>query len=144
MASTRVERNKKLIIKIIQMKKNKIIFWITTSIIILMEGVIPALTSQSEMAKQGISHLGYPLYFGNVLVAFKILGAIALMLPMISVRIKEWVYAGFMCNFIFASVSYLAVDGFGMLALFPVVFMIILGVSYVMYHRLRTTRNSSL
>jgi hypothetical protein len=118
------------------MKKNKIIFWITTTIIILMEGVIPALTSQSELAKQGISHLGYPLYFGNVLVIFKILGAIALLIPSIPVRIKEWVYAGFMCNFIFASVSYIVVDGFGFAALFPVFFMVILASSYITYHKI--------
>jgi hypothetical protein len=123
------------------MKTNKIIFWITTSIIILMEGVIPAFTYQSELAKQGISHLGYPLYFGNVLVVFKILGAIALLLPNIPVRIKEWVYAGFMCNFLFASISYLAVDGFGFFAFFPVIFMVILGISYITYHKLKSSRN---
>ena len=77
------------------MKKHQIIFWITTSIIFLMEGVMPALTSQSEMAKEGIKHLGYPEYFGNVLVVFKVLGTLALMIPMIPKRLKEWAYAGF-------------------------------------------------
>jgi len=36
------------------MKKAKIIFWITTTIIFLFEGVMPALTSQTELAKEGI------------------------------------------------------------------------------------------
>lgn len=44
------------------MKKDKIIFWVTTIIIFLFEGVMPALTSQSAMAKEGIRHLGYPQY----------------------------------------------------------------------------------
>jgi hypothetical protein len=57
------------------MKKDKIIFWTATTIIFLFEGVLTALTSQTELAKQGISHLGYPPYFGNALVVFKILGA---------------------------------------------------------------------
>ena len=120
------------------MKTNKIIFWITTSIIIIMEGVIPAFTYDSELAKQGISHLGYPLYFGNVLVAFKILGAIALLLPNIPVRIKEWVYAGFMCTFLFASISYIVVDGFGFFAMFPLIFLVILGISYITYHKIKS------
>ena len=47
------------------MKKNKIIFWIATAIIALFEGVMPALTSQTELAKEGIRHLGYPEYFGK-------------------------------------------------------------------------------
>ncbi len=77
------------------MKKAKIIFWITTIIIFLFEGVMPALTSQSEMAKEGIRHLGYPEYFGNALVVFKILGVLVLVIPQVPGRIKEWAYAGF-------------------------------------------------
>ena len=37
------------------MKTSKIIFWTSTLIIFIMEGVIPGFTSQPEMAKQGIS-----------------------------------------------------------------------------------------
>lgn len=57
------------------MKKTNIIFWISTGIIFLFEGLMPALTSQSEMAKEGISHLGYPAYFGVMLAVFKVVGA---------------------------------------------------------------------
>ncbi len=53
-----------------KMKKEKIIFWTATIIIALFEGVMPALTSQTELAKEGIRHLGYPEYFGNALVVF--------------------------------------------------------------------------
>jgi hypothetical protein len=49
------------------MRKMKIIYWITTSLVFLMEGVLPALTSQTELAKEGIRHLQYPEYFGNAL-----------------------------------------------------------------------------
>lgn len=42
------------------MKTSKIIFWVTTTLIFLFEGVMPAFTSQTEMAKEGIRHLGYP------------------------------------------------------------------------------------
>ena len=38
------------------MKKDKIIYWTATTIIALFEGVMPALTSQTELAKEGIRH----------------------------------------------------------------------------------------
>ncbi len=117
------------------MKTAKIIFWVTTSIIFLFEGVMPAFTFQTEMAKEGIRHLGYPEYFGNAFVVFKALGALALIIPIIPRRIKEWAYAGFAFDFIFACISHWAVDGFGGQVLFPIVFLAILVASYVAYNK---------
>ena len=117
------------------MKKTNVIFWVTTTIIFLFEGVMPALTSQSEMAKEGIRHLGYPEYFGTALAIFKVGGALILMIPQIPSRIKEWAYAGFGFDFIFASISHAAVDGFGGEAIMPLAFLAILAVSYVYYHK---------
>ena len=114
------------------MKKNKITFWITTGIIFLFEGVMPAFTFQTELAKEAIKHLGYPEYFGNALVAFKVLGAVALIIPQIPQRIKEWAYAGLAFDFIFATISHWAVDGFGGNTIFPMVFLLILVTAYVM------------
>lgn len=119
------------------MKKNKIIFWVATSIIFIWEGVMPALTSQTELAKQGISHLGYPEYFGVMLTIYKVLGALAIMLPMVPARIKEWAYAGLSFNLISAFISYCAVDGFSGIALFPLFILAILMVSYVYYNKLK-------
>lgn len=117
------------------MKKAKIIYWITTIIIVLMEGVLPAFTSQTEVAKEGIRHLGYPEYFGNALVVFKVMGAIILIIPKIPNRVKEWAYAGFAFDFIFAFISYLAVDGITPEAFFPLVFLSILVISYICYQK---------
>ena len=123
------------------MKKYKIFFWTSTIIIFLFEGVMPAFTFQSEMAKEGIRHLGYPEYFMNVLVVFKILGVLALVIPQVPPRIKEWAYAGFAFDFIFASMSHLAIDGFGFNAIFPWIFFAILAVSYVSYHKIRAAKS---
>ena len=116
------------------MKKTNIIYWVSTTIIFLMEGVIPAFTSQTELAKEGISHLGYPLYFSNALVVFKVVGAIGLMISQIPKRIKEWIYAGFAFDFIFASISHFAVDGIDFQSFFPLLFLGILFISYIYYH----------
>lgn len=112
-------------------KKIKVIYWVTTIIIFLFEGVIPALTSQSEMAKEGIRHLGYPAYFGVVLTVFKVIGAILLILPNVPARVKEWTYAGFAFDFIFAAISNAAVNGFKPGLLLPVAFLGLLIASYI-------------
>ncbi|WP_166922216.1 DoxX family protein [Flavobacterium poyangense] len=118
------------------MKSTKIIFWTTTILIFLFEGVMPALTSQTELAKEGIRHLGYPEYFGNALVVFKILGVLILIIPQVPARIKEWAYAGFGFDFIFASISHFAVDGIGFQAFFPLIVFAVLILSYLSYHKL--------
>lgn len=119
------------------MKTSKIIFWTTTSIIFLMEGVMPAFTSQSEMAKEGLRHLGYPEYFGVFFVVFKVLGALSLIIPQIPPRVKEWAYAGFAIDFISASISHAVIDGIGLHAIVPLIFLGILILSYINYHKLQ-------
>lgn len=126
------------------MKKAKMIFWITTIIIFLFEGVMPALTSQSEMAKEGIRHLGYPEYFGNALVVFKIIGVLILVIPQVSNRVKEWAYAGFAFDFIFASISHFAVDGVDFQSFFPLIFLVILATSYIYHHKIEQYKNIAL
>lgn len=126
------------------MKKEKIIFWTTTILIFLFEGVMPALTSQTELAKEGISHLGYPEYFGNALVVFKILGVLALVIPQVPNRIKEWAYAGFAFDFIFASISHFAVDGVDFQGFFPLIILAILMTSYIYHHKIERHKNSSI
>lgn len=119
------------------MKSTNIIYWITTAIIFLFEGVLVALTWNSELAVEGIRHLGYPSYFGPLLAAFKVAGALVLIVPAFGGRLKEWAYAGFGIVFISAAVSHTAVDGFGGQTIFPIIGLGILATSYVTYHRKR-------
>ena len=118
------------------MRKANIIFWLSTSVIFLLEGLMPTFTSQTEMAKEAIKHFGYPEYFGIMLTVFKVLGALALIIPQIPKRIKEWAYAGFAIDFIAAFVSIWAVDGLKTDLLFPIVAIIILIASYLSYHQI--------
>jgi hypothetical protein len=118
------------------MKKEKVFFWTATIFIALFEGLMPALTWQSELAKEGIRHLGYPEYFGNALVVCKVLGVLALIIPLVPKRVKEWAYAGFAFDFIFATISHGAVDGINGLTFFPLIILGILAVSYIYYHKL--------
>ena len=118
------------------MKTTRVTYWVCTTLIVLLEGVMPALTSNTELARQGVSHLGYPDYFRVLLTIFKIAGSIALILPVVKGRAKEWVYAGFVFDFVFAAASHWAVDGFNGQVIFPLAVLAILIVSYVSYHKL--------
>src|ERR1043165_7319998 len=117
------------------MKKTNIIYWITTGLIFLFEGVMPALTSQTELAKQGISNLGYPAYFGIMLTIFKVLGSIALILPIVKGRFKEWIYAGFTFDLVCAAISKAVVYGIGFASVMPLIILAILAISYTFYHK---------
>lgn len=123
------------------MKTTKIIFWVTTILIFLFEGVMPALTSQTELAKEGIRNLGYPAYFGIALTICKVMGSIAITLPMIPSTIKEWAYAGLAFDFVFAFISHWAVDGLNGITFFPLIVLTVLMISYFSWHKLSKAMN---
>lgn len=120
------------------MKKYKIMFWVSTILIFLFQGVMPALTGNTEMAKEGIRHLGYPDYFRVALNIAKVIGAIVLIVPQIPARLKEWAYAGYTFDFIFATISLCAVDGMVGSSFFPLIVFVVLMVSYYSYHKLQS------
>ena len=118
-------------------KTIKIIYWATTVPIFLFEGVAPALTSHTQIAVEGIRHLGYPDYFRVMLTIFKVAGALALIIPAIKGRYKEWAYAGFGITFISAAVSHTVIDGFEGQSIFPLVMLGILAASYTCYNKMQ-------
>jgi len=119
-------------------KTAKIAFWISTTLIFLFEGVLVAFTSQTEVAKEGIRALGYPDYFGVILAIFKVCGTLILMIPAFPPRIKEWAYAGFGFDFIFAFLSLLIVGGVNAGLLLPIICIIVLVISYRSYHAMNS------
>ncbi|MCY1509375.1 putative protein-like family protein [compost metagenome] len=120
------------------MKKNKIIFWIATAIIILWEGIMPlgTLLFSPEYATMGTKPLGYPDYFAYALIICKALGVTAIAFPGLSGRIKEWAYAGLTFSLIFAFISHACVDKNITYMLMPLVVLGILGVSYRYHHKI--------
>jgi hypothetical protein len=118
------------------LKRTKILYWTTTTTIVLFEGVMPALTSHTELAVEGIRHLGYPDYFRVMLTFFKVAGAAALILPFVKGRVKEWAYAGFGMTMISACISHWMVDGPGVQTFFPLFIFAVLVLSYVSYQKL--------
>lgn len=115
------------------MKKNKIIFWVTTIIIALMEGVMPLVTwiAAPQYMTVGTKALGYPDYFAYTLIVAKILGVIVIVYPKTPKMLREWAYAGFTFNLLFAFISHAIVDKEIGNLIMPLVVLAILIVSYV-------------
>jgi DoxX-like family len=107
----------------------KVIYWASTGLLALMS-LFAAFTylSGAQEAVTGFAHVGYPQQLRVILGVAKLAGAIALVIPGFP-TVKEWAYAGFTFAWISAFFAhYLAGDG--PQALFPVVLLVILGVSY--------------
>lgn len=115
------------------MKKNKVIFWVATVIILLWEGIMPlgTILFAPEYVNAGTKPLGYPDYFAYALIICKVLGALAIAIPRIPAKVKEWAYAGLTFNLIFAFISHACVDKNIGFMLMPLVVLGILLVSYL-------------
>ena len=59
-----------------------------------------------------LTRMGYPAYFSTILGTWKVLGAVALLVPGYP-RLKEWAYAGMFIDYTAATASYLAVGAGG-------------------------------
>jgi hypothetical protein len=115
------------------MKKNKIIFWIATVLLIIWEGIMPLSTMlfTPEYVNAGTKPLGYPDYFAVTLIICKVLGVIAISIPKVPVKLREWAYAGLSFNLIFAFISHAAVDKKAEYMVMPLLILGILAVSYI-------------
>jgi FtsH-binding integral membrane protein len=122
------------------MKKNKIIFWVTTIIIALMEGVMPLVTwiAAPQYMTVGTKALGYPDYFAYTLIVAKILGVIVIVYPKTPKMLREWAYAGFTFNLLFAFISHAIVDKEIGNLIMPLVVLAILIVSYVYEKKIKS------
>jgi uncharacterized membrane protein YphA (DoxX/SURF4 family) len=119
------------------MKATKITYWITTAIVALMMLYsASAYLTQPAMAA-AFKHLGYPDYFRIELAIAKIIGAILLLAPL-APRVKEWAYAGFAITFISAFIAHSASGDPVSYRAMPVIFLVLLIVSYLTYHKQKT------
>lgn len=113
------------------MKKDKIIYWTTTGIIsaMMLFSAYGYFTNQ-EM-KGAFVHLGFPSYFRIELGVMKILGALALILPMVPKKLKEFAYFGFTLTFISAFIGHYASGDPVPAPIMPLIFLGILAASYI-------------
>ena len=119
------------------MKKDKIIYWTTTGIVAAMMVFSAYGYFTNQEMKGAFVHLGFPDYFRIELGVMKILGAFALVLPMVPKKLKEFAYFGFTLTFISAFISHFASGDPIAAPIMPLVFLGILAVSYIYYNKIQ-------
>jgi len=109
------------------------LYFLTTGLIVILIGLIGGIVDiiQTQNVIVISEHLGYPLYFFTLLGVFKILGAIALVLPKRFDNFKNIAYIGFSFDFIFASFSHFSVGDSFAKVVFPLIILTILAISYI-------------
>ena len=115
------------------MRKLTTIYWILTGLaaaFMLMASIPDVL--QISAAVEIFTHLGFPPYLLPFIGMAKILGVIIILLPMFQ-TLKEWAYAGLTFDLIGAFYSHISVGDRPSNWIFPIVGLLLVGISYVLY-----------
>ena len=115
------------------MKKIKLTYWITTALLSLMMLFSAAMYFTSSDIEAAFTHIGFPQYFRVELAMLKVLGAIALVLPVVRGRLKEWAYFGFFLTFVSAFIAHSASGDPASGLVGPLVALLLLLASYFSY-----------
>ena len=124
--------------------REKAIYRITTGIIyaVMIFSIINFIFNDHFPFPNGpegaFVHLGLPQYFKKELTTAKILGVLALLIPSVPYKVKEFAYFGFGITLISASIAHFAQGDARLSVLFiidPLVFLGILIVSYFYFEK---------
>lgn len=114
------------------MNYRKIGYWAATGLLAFAFGFGGAMDiAQPPDVLAGMAHLGYPAYFATLIGVWKVLGAIAIVVPGFG-RVKEWAYAGIVFDLTGAAVSHAASGDDAGHVLTPIVILGIAVASYVL------------
>lgn len=113
-------------------KVKTIAYWATTILgpASFAYGAVLHLTLAPEVVAN-LQHLGYPVYFAFILGTWKLLGAIAIVMPRVP-RLKEWAYAGFFFDLTAAAFSRAAVGDSAPDIIAPIVFLSLVIASWAL------------
>jgi DoxX-like family len=117
------------------MKKNNSIYWTSTGIVSFMMLFSAYNYVANPQMAAAFKHLGFPDYLRYELAIAKVLGALALVIPQIPVRVKEWAYAGFGITFISAFIGHISSGDPVSVAIMPIAFFAVLVISNVYLYK---------
>ena len=110
-------------------RAKNIAYWTTTILTaFFMSGGVAQIAQYLGNPHGVVPVLGYPMYFFAILGVWKILGAIAILVPRFP-RLKEWAYAGIFFDLTGAAASCAAVGGYGAYAFHVIAPLIIAGIT---------------
>jgi hypothetical protein len=113
-------------------------FWIVTALFCLQIGFTAYAQLRLPQVAEMFTHLGFPTYFRVELSWAKFLGVLLLLAP-VPARLKEWAYAGFAITLGSALIAHLAVGDGPEKWSWAVGTGVLLGLSYLLWHRLQAT-----
>jgi hypothetical protein len=123
------------------MKSTKIMYWVSTSIICLFAST--AIMMNSEMAKEGTTHLGIPRWLGLEVSISQLIGLVLLIVPAVPARVKEWAYVGFGILYITAAIAHISMgDPIGN-TIMAIAFFGLLLLSYTSFHKLQAAKGKA-
>lgn len=117
-------------------KKVRIINIISTGLFSLMMAASATMYFVSPEVAQNFVKLGFPDYFRIELGIAKYLGVLALVIPVVPARIKEWAYAGFGITVISAAIAHISIGDPVNTIVPPIMGFVILATSYISRQRL--------
>jgi putative oxidoreductase len=115
-------------------------FWITTGLFCL-EMTFTAYWELLRLpdAAQAFARLGFPAAsFRAELSLAKVAGVIALLVPMVPARLKEWAYAGFAINLVSAIIAHLSISDRPLAFVPSTATSVLWGLSYYFWRRLQS------
>src|SRR6266446_7581449 len=121
-------------------KRDTIIYWLTTGAVcavMAFSAVNFNLKEPLGPMKGAFVHLGYPGYFRIELTVAKVLGVLALLIPGIPRKAKEFAYFGFAITLISASIAHFSVGDSLPFVVDPLLFLGALITSYVYFNKAR-------
>ena len=118
-------------------------FWIVTALFCL-EMLFTAYYELRVLpqAAQAFTRLGYPASFFRAELSWaKLAGVLALLIPTVPARLKEWAYAGFAINLISALIAHLSIHDRSVAFLPSTLTSVLWACSYVLWRRLESARH---
>jgi len=124
------------------MNTRKIGYFAVTSVVALafLAGGVFDL-SGAPAAVAGLAHLGYPAYLAPLLGVWKLLGAVAVLVPRFP-RLKEWAYAGMVFDLTGAAVSHGVVGDPASNVLIPLALLGLVAASWALRPESRRLRSN--
>jgi len=121
------------------MTRDKLIYWTTTAIlcsVMVFSAINFNLEHPLGPMKGAFAHLGLPDYFRIELTAAKALGVLALLMPGVPFKAREFAYAGFAITLVSASIAHFSVGDPLLFVVDPLLFLGSLIISYMYFRRL--------
>ncbi|WP_158798795.1 DoxX family protein [Pedobacter sp. L105] len=124
------------------MQTQKIIYRISTGLLVL--GMLATFGNYffNPAFKIIFPHLGFPNWFRIELGTAKLLGAIAIAIPAIPSRVKEWAYFGFFISFSSALLAHYNAGDPAFNLVPPFLMLFILVTSYLTYHKVTAEKQA--